>query len=186
MEVGKVKRVAGPLVQATGLKASMYDLVLVGEEGLMSEVIGISGNKHIIQVYEDTGGVRPGEPVKETGAPLVAQLGPGILTQIYDGIQRPLPKLAEASGDFISRGLFVDGIDHKKKWEFKSVVKKGDTVKPGQAIGEVQEQLLIKHKIMVPPKHKGGAVKEIYSGNFTVDETVLVFEDGSKLLQYQT
>jgi len=84
MEVGKVKRVAGPLVQATGLKSSMYDLVLVGEEGLMSEVIGISGNKHIIQVYEDTGGVRPGEPVKETGAPLVAQLGPGILTQIYE------------------------------------------------------------------------------------------------------
>ena len=96
MEVGKIKRVAGPLVQATGLKASMYDLVLVGEEGLMSEVIDISGNKHIIQVYEDTGGVRPGEPVKETGAPLVAQLGPGILTQIYDGIQRPLPKLAPA------------------------------------------------------------------------------------------
>jgi len=181
MEVGKVKRVAGPLVQATGLKASMYDLVLVGEEGLMSEVIGISGNKHIIQVYEDTGGVRPGEPVKETGAPLVAQLGPGILTQIYDGIQRPLPKLSEASGDFISRGLFVDGIDHKKKWEFKPVVKKGDVVKPGQSFGEVQEQLLINHKIMVPPKNKGGTIKEIYSGNFTVDETVAVFEDGSKL-----
>jgi len=151
MEVGKIKRVAGPLVQATGLKASMYDLVLVGEEGLMSEVIGISGNKHIIQVYEDTSGVRPGEPVKETGAPLVAQLGPGILTQIYDGIQRPLPMLAAASGDFISRGLFVDGIDHKKKWDFKAVVKKGDVVKPGQPIGEVQEQLLIKHRIMVPP-----------------------------------
>ncbi len=181
MEVGKIKRVAGPLVQATGLKASMYDLVLVGEEGLMSEVIGISGNKHIIQVYEDTGGVRPGEPVKETGAPLVAQLGPGILTQIYDGIQRPLPKLAEASGDFISRGLFVDGIDHKKKWEFKPTAKKGDVLKPGQAFGEVQEQLLIKHKIMVPPNQKGGTIKEIYSGNFTVDETVLVFEDNSKL-----
>ena len=136
MEVGKIKRVAGPLVQATGLKASMYDLVLVGEEGLMSEVIGISGNKHIIQVYEDTGGVRPGEPVKETGAPLVAQLGPGILTQIYDGIQRPLPKLAEMSGDFISRGLFVDGIDHKKKWEFKPLAKAGDEVGPGSIIGE--------------------------------------------------
>ena len=181
MEVGKVKRVAGPLVQAIGLKASMYDLVLVGEEGLMSEVIGISGNKHIIQVYEDTGGVRPGEPVKETGAPLVAQLGPGILTQIYDGIQRPLPKLAEMSGDFISRGLFVDGIDHKKKWEFKPTAKKGDVLKPGQAFGEVQEQLLINHKIMVPPKMKGGAIKDIYSGNFTVDETVCVLEDGTEL-----
>lgn len=185
MEVGKVKRVAGPVVQATGLKASMYDLVLVGEEGLMSEVIGISGNKHVIQVYEDTGGVRPGEPVKETGAPLVAQLGPGILTSIYDGIQRPLTKLAEASGDFISRGLFVDGIDHKKKWEFKPTIKKGDTVKAGQTIGEVQEQLLIKHKIMVPPKSKGGSIKEIYAGNFTVDETVGVLDDGTKLTMLQ-
>ena len=181
MEVGKVKRVAGPLVQAVGLKSSMYDLVLVGEEGLMSEVIGISGNKHIIQVYEDTGGVRPGEPVKETGAPLVAQLGPGILTQIYDGIQRPLPMLAEASGDFISRGLFVDGIDHKKKWEFNPEVKKGDVVKPGQSIGWVQEQLLIKHKIMIPPNLKGGTIKEIHSGNFTVEEPVAVLDDGTKI-----
>lgn len=185
MEVGKVKRVAGPVVQATGLKASMYDLVLVGNEGLMSEVIGISGNKHVIQVYEDTSGVRPGEPVKETGAPLVAQLGPGILTSIYDGIQRPLTKLAEASGDFISRGLFVDGIDHKKKWEFTPTVKKGDVVKPGQEIGTVQEQLLIKHKIMVPPKAKGGAIKEVYSGNFTVEEPVAVLDDGSKLTMLQ-
>lgn len=185
MEVGRVKRVAGPVVQAVGLKASMYDLVLVGEEGLMSEVIGISGDKHIIQVYEDTSGIKPGEPVKETGGPLVAQLGPGILTQIYDGVQRPLPLLAEKSGDFISRGLFVDGVDHKKKWEFKPLVKKGDTVKPGQPIGEVQEQLLIKHKIMVPPKHKGGVVKEIYSGNFTVEETVCVLEDGSELTMLQ-
>lgn len=185
MEVGKVKRVAGPVVQATGLKASMYDLVLVGEEGLMSEVIGISGNKHVIQVYEDTGGVKPGEPVKETGAPLVAQLGPGILTSIYDGIQRPLTKLAEASGDFISRGLFVDGIDHKKKWEFKPIVKKGDAIKAGQTLGEVQEQLLIKHKIMVPPRTKATSIKEIYAGNFTVDETIAVLEDGTKLTMLQ-
>jgi len=180
-----VKRVAGTVVQATGLKASMYDLVLVGEEGLMSEVIGISGNKHVIQVYEDTSGVRPGEPVKETGAPLVAQLGPGILTSIYDGIQRPLPILAERSGDFISRGLFVDGIDHKKKWEFNPVVKKGDVVKPGQPIGEVQEQLLIKHRIMVPPNFKGGTVKEIHSGNFNVEEIVAVLEDGTPLTMLQ-
>jgi len=185
MEVGKIFRVAGPVVQAIGLKASMYDLVLVGEEGLMSEVIGISGNKHVIQVYEDTGGVKPGEPVKETGGSLVAQLGPGMLTSIYDGIQRPLKKLAEASGDFISRGLFVDGIDHKKKWEFKPTVKKGDAVKAGQTVGEVQEQLLIKHKIMVPPKSKGGTIKEIYSGNFTVEETVAVLDDGTNLTMLQ-
>ncbi|MEA2045586.1 MAG: V-type ATP synthase subunit A [Euryarchaeota archaeon] len=185
MEVGKVYRVAGPVVQATGLKSHMYDLVLVGEDGLMSEVIGISGDKHIIQVYEDTAGVRPGEPVKETGAALVAQLGPGILTSIYDGVQRPLPSLAEASGDFISRGLFVDGIDHKKKWDFEPVVKKGDRIKPGQTVGTVQEQLLIKHKVMVPPNLKGGEVKEIYSGNFTVEETVCVLDDGTELPMIQ-
>ena len=186
MEVGtgKVHRVAGPVVQATGLKSHMYDLVLVGEEGLMSEIIGIAGDKHVIQVYEDTAGVKPGEPVKETGAPLVAQLGPGILTSIYDGIQRPLPQLVEASGNFISRGLFVDGIDHKKKWEFTPVVKKGDKVEPGQTIGTVQEQLLIKHKIMVPPG-KRGTVKEIKSGNFTVEETICVLEDGTELPMIQ-
>lgn len=186
MEVGtgKVHRVAGPVVQATGLKSHMYDLVLVGEEGLMSEVIGISGDKHVIQVYEDTAGVKPGEPVKETGAPLVAQLGPGILTSIYDGIQRPLPQLIEASGNFISRGLFVDGIDHKKKWEFTPVVKKGDKVEPGQTIGTVQEQLLIKHKIMMPPD-KRGTVKEIKSGNFTVEDTICVLEDGTELPMIQ-
>jgi V/A-type H+-transporting ATPase subunit A len=186
MEVGtgKVHRIAGPVVQATGLKSHMYDLVLVGEEGLMSEIIGIAGDKHVIQVYEDTAGVKPGEPVKETGAPLVAQLGPGILTSIYDGIQRPLPKLVEASGNFISRGLFVDGIDHKKKWEFTPVVKKGDKVEPGQTIGTVQEQLLIKHKIMMPPD-KRGTIKEIKSGNFTVEETICVLEDGTELPMIQ-
>ncbi len=186
MEVGtgKVHRVAGPVVQATGLKSHMYDLVLVGEEGLMSEIIGIAGDKHVIQVYEDTAGVKPGEPVKETGAPLVAQLGPGILTSIYDGIQRPLPKLVEASGNFISRGLFVDGIDHKKKWEFEPVAKKGDKLEPGQTIGTVQEQLLIKHKIMMPPD-KRGTVKEIKSGNFTVEETICVLEDGTELPMIQ-
>lgn len=186
MEVGtgKVHRIAGPVVQATGLKSHMYDLVLVGEEGLMSEVIGIAGDKHVIQVYEDTAGVKPGEPVKETGAALVAQLGPGILTSIYDGIQRPLPQLVEASGNFISRGLFVDGIDHKKKWEFTPVAKKGDKVEPGQTIGTVQEQLLIKHKIMMPPD-KRGTIKEIKSGNFTVEETICVLEDGTELPMIQ-
>ena len=186
MEVGtgKVHRVAGPVVQATGLKSHMYDLVLVGEEGLMSEIIGIAGDKHVIQVYEDTAGVKPGEPVKETGAPLVAQLGPGILTSIYDGIQRPLPQLVEASGNFISRGLFVDGIDHKKKWEFTAVAKKGDKVEPGQTIGTVQEQLLIKHKIMMPPD-KRGTIKEIHSGNFNVEDTICVLEDGTELPMIQ-
>jgi len=186
MEVGagKVYRIAGPVVQATGLKSHMYDLVLVGEEGLMSEVIGIAGDKHVIQVYEDTAGVKPGEPVKETGAPLVAQLGPGILTSIYDGIQRPLPQLVEASGNFIGRGLFVDGIDHKKKWEFTPVAKKGDKVEPGQTIGTVQEQLLIKHKIMMPPD-KRGTIKEVHSGNFTVEDTICVLEDGTELPMIQ-
>lgn len=181
----KVKRVAGPVVHGLGLKSSMYDLVLVGEEELMSEVIGISGDVHVIQVYEDTSGVRPGEPITETGQPLVAQLAPGILTSIYDGIQRPLTVLAEQSGDFIGRGLFVDGVDHQKKWDFEPVVKKGDRVKPGDPVGIVQEQLLIKHKVMVPPNIKGGVVKEIYSGNFNIEETICVLEDGTELPMLQ-
>ena len=151
----------------------MYDLVLVGEEGLMSEVIGISGNKHIIQVYEDTGGVRPGEPVKETGAPLVAQLGPGILTQIYDGIQRPLPKLAEMSGDFISRGLFVDGIDHKKKWEFKPTAKKGDVLKAPRLLVRFKSSCSSSIRSWSHPSIRAELSREIYSGNFNVDEICL-------------
>lgn len=146
---GVIYRVSGPVVIATGISARMYDVVHVGEEQLMGEVIKIVGDYSTIQVYEDTSGVRPGEPVTNTGNPLVVELGPGLLQSVYDGIQRPLPVLRERQGDFIERGVSVPGLDREKKWDFKPTVKVGDTVSEGQTIGEVMEDTML-HKIMVP------------------------------------
>ena len=181
MEVkGEIYRVAGPVVTAIGLQAKMYDLVKVGNEGLMGEVIQIVKDKTIIQVYEETGGVRPGEPCVTTGTSLSVELGPGLLSSIYDGVQRPLHVLLAKVGSFIQRGVTADGLDHKKIWEFKPVVKKGDFVKGGEVIGVVQETVNVEHKIMVPPDISG-TVSEIKSGNFTVIETVCTLTDGTEL-----
>ena len=130
----------------------MYDVVRVGNEKLMGEVIQIDNEKTIIQVYEDTSGIKPGEPVENTGNPLSVELGPGMLKSIYDGIQRPLPILVEKMGDFIKRGVDAPGLDHSKKWEFKATAKPGMDVKGGDIIGEVVETEGIVHKIMVHPK----------------------------------
>jgi len=181
VSVGEIFRISGPLVVAEGLKARMYDLCKVGEERLMGEVVGLAGDKVLIQVYEDTSGIRPGEKVVNTGMPLSVDLGPGLIGNIYDGVQRPLPLLKEISGDFISRGIEAPGIDKKKKWDFQPLIKKGDEVKAGQIIGKVQETEVVEHRILVPPNLKGGKVKEVYSGNFTVDETIAVLEDGTEL-----
>jgi V/A-type H+/Na+-transporting ATPase subunit A len=178
---GTVHRVSGPVVTATGIKPAMYDIVRVGDERLMGEVIQIEGEHSIIQVYEDTSGVKPGEPVENTGLPLVVELGPGLLTSIYDGIQRPLQVLQEQMGHFILRGVDVPGLDHKKKWEFKPTVKKGDKVGPGAVIGTVQESKSILHKVMVPPDAEASVVKEIKAGSFTVEETIGSLESGLKL-----
>jgi V/A-type H+/Na+-transporting ATPase subunit A len=178
---GSVYRVSGPVVTATGIKPAMYDIVRVGDERLMGEVIQIEGDYSIIQVYEDTSGVKPGEPVENTGLPLVVELGPGLLTSIYDGIQRPLEVLQQQMGHFILRGVDVPGLDHKKKWDFKPSVKKGDKVVPGQVIGTVQETKSILHKVMVPPNVEGGAVKDIKAGAFTVEDTICTLENGAKL-----
>ncbi len=177
-EKGTVYRVSGPVVTATGIKPGMYDIVRVGDERLMGEVIQIQGEYSIIQVYEDTSGVKPGEPVENTGLPLVVELGPGLLTSIYDGIQRPLEVLQEQMGHFILRGVDVPGLDHEKKWEFKPTSKKGDKVVPGQIVGTVQESKSILHKIMVPPNLKGGAIKDIKAGNFTIDDTIVTLDSG--------
>ena len=123
---GVLYRIAGPVVVAKGLKARMYDVVKVGKEKLMGEVIQISEDKTIIQVYEDTSGIKPGEPVINTGKPLSVELGPGLLGSIYDGIQRPLPVLMKKVGDFISRGVEAPGLDPNKKWGFKPLAKKGE------------------------------------------------------------
>ena len=180
MEQGVIYRIAGPVVVAKGIKPRMYDVCRVGKEKLMGEVIQITGDKVIIQVYEDTSGIKPGEPVTNTGEPLKVELGPGLLTSIYDGIQRPLPVLIKQMGDFIKRGVDAPGLDHSKKWDFKATAKKGDDVKGGSILGEVEETQGIKHKILVPPNQEG-KISEINSGKFTVDEVIGKLDKGFEL-----
>ncbi len=177
--MGVLKRIAGPVVTAVNLDAHMYDVVKVGREELMGEVIKIAGGDVIIQVYEDTSGIRPGEPVINTGLSLSVELGPGLLTSIYDGIQRPLSVLVQKMGNFIERGVTAPGLNHTKKWEFKPLVKEGTNVSPGSIIGEVQETNIV-HKIMVPPNMAGGTVKSIKSGSFTIEEVICVLDNGTE------
>jgi V/A-type H+/Na+-transporting ATPase subunit A len=172
MSNGVVYRVTGPVVAAKGLEgAKMFDVVRVGDLGLVGEVIRLQGDTATLQIYEDTTGLRPGEKVVNTGQALSVELGPGLLTSIYDGIQRPLNVLREQSGDFISRGLVIPPLDEKKKWDFKAVKKAGDKVVPGEVLGTVQETPLISHKIMVPPG-VSGELKELKEGSFTIREKV--------------
>ena len=167
-----VTRISGPVVAAKGLEgARMFDIVRIGEMGLVGEIIRLEGNTAQIQVYEDTTGLRPGEKIVNTNRPLSMQLGPGLLTSIFDGIQRPLDVLREESGDFISRGKMIPALDQKKKWDFIPVKKKGEQVAPGEIIGEVQETPLIKHKIMIPHNLSGELV-DISEGQFTVNDNV--------------
>ena len=133
-ENGVIYRISGPVVTATGIAPRMYEVVRVGNEGLMGEVIELHGEQSVIQVYEETSGIEPGEPVIRTGQTLSVQLGPGLLTQIYDGIQRPLPKLEETMGVFITRGVDADGLDLTKEWEFVPTVKVGDELSAGHVI----------------------------------------------------
>ncbi|MBI2130490.1 V-type ATP synthase subunit A [Candidatus Woesearchaeota archaeon] len=180
MEKGVLYRIAGPVVVAKGISPRMYDVCRVGNERLMGEVIQIEGEKSIIQVYEDTSGIKPGEPVVNTGEPLKVELGPGMLTSIYDGIQRPLPVLIKQMGDFIKRGVDAPALDQSKKWDFKAVAKKGDKVTGGSIIGEVEETPGIIHRIMVPP-NISGTLQEIKSGKFTVNDIVAKLDKGAEL-----
>ena len=167
-----VTRISGPVVAAKGLEgARMFDIVRIGEMGLVGEIIRLEGNTAQIQVYEDTTGLKPGEKIVNTNRPLSLQLGPGLLTSIFDGIQRPLDVLRKESGDFISRGKMIPALDQKKKWDFIPVKKKGEQVAPGEIIGEVQETPLIKHKIMIPHNLSGELV-DISEGQFTVNDNV--------------
>ena len=180
---GVIYRVAGPVVTATGISPKMYDVVHVGKEQLMGEVIKIVGDYSIIQVYEDTSGIKPGEPVTNTGRPLSVELGPGLLTSVYDGIQRPLPVLREKMGDFIYRGVSAPGLDHEKKWDFVPAVSEGAAVSAGEVLGTVQEGPMV-HKIMVPIEIGKGKVESIKSGSFTIDETIAVI-DGKEVSMVQ-
>jgi V/A-type H+-transporting ATPase subunit A len=180
--VGEINRVAGPVVTATGISPKMYDVIQVGHEKLLGEVIKIIGNKTVIQVYEDTSGIRPGEPVISTGLPLVAELGPGLLGSVYDGILRPLPDLMAAMGDFIKRGVTAPGLDRKIKYTFTPSVKKGDKVVQGQILGTAPERSIV-HKIIVPVG-MSGTIQEIKGGDFTVMDPIGTI-DGQSITMMQ-
>lgn len=177
---GVVYRISGPVVTAKGIRPRMYDVVLVGEQRLMGEVIGLEGDQIVVQVYEDTSGIRPGEPIEATGQSLQVELGPGLLSSIYDGIQRPLEVLKDKMGDFIARGVTAPGLDHAKKWDFTATAKAGDAVSGGAILGTVQETANIEHKIMVPPGVEG-KVAQLASGSYTIDEVIGKLENGTEL-----
>ncbi|MDF9744886.1 ATP synthase subunit A [Natrinema salsiterrestre] len=185
-EDGVIESVSGPVVTATDLDARMNDVVYVGDEGLMGEVIEIEGNLTTIQVYEETSGVGPGEPVQNTGEPLSVDLGPGMLDSIYDGVQRPLDVLEEKMGTaFLDRGVDAPGIDLEKEWEFTPEVEEGDAVEPGDVVGVVEETVTIDHKVMVPPDYEGGDVTAIEHGEFNVEETVVELDNGEEIQMHQ-
>jgi V/A-type H+-transporting ATPase subunit A len=181
---GEIYRISGPVVTIQGINTRMYDVVKIGHERLMGEVIGIEGDRSIVQVYEETAGIRPGEPVENTGMPLSVQLGPGLLESIYDGIQRPLPLLRDKMGDFIERGVMADGLDQEKLWEFKSTAKAGDAISGGDVIGTVQETINVEHRIMVPP-NVSGTIDEIKDGKFKVVDTICTLTNGTELQMMQ-
>lgn len=180
MSKGIIQKVAGPLVIAEGMRdANMFDVVRVSEQRLIGEIIEMHGDKASIQVYEETSGLGPGEPVESTGSPLSVELGPGLIGSIYDGIQRPLDKIMEISGSNLKRGVEVSSLDRDKKWEFTPCAKIGDKVTAGDCLGTVQETAVVTQKIMVPNK-LSGTVKSISGGSYTVDDTVAVIttDDG--------
>lgn len=173
-ETGKIVKVAGPLIVAEGLKnCKMFDVVRVSDKNLIGEIIELRGDRASIQVYEETGGLGTGEDVVSTNEPLSVELGPGIIEGIYDGIQRPLNKLVEATGDRIARGVSMSALDREKKWKFVPKVAKGDKVSAGDIIGTVQENKVVEHRIMVPFGVEG-TVSKISEGEFTIDDVVCV------------
>ncbi len=182
---GVIESVSGPVVTATDLNARMNDVVYVGEEGLMGEVIEIEGNVTTIQVYEETSAVSPGETVTNTGEPLSVDLGPGMLDTIYDGVQRPLDVLESQMGAFLDRGVDAPGIDLEKTWEFSPTVEVGEEVGPGDIVGTVDETVSIEHKVLVPPDFEGGEVESIEAGAFTVEETVATLDSGEEVTMHQ-
>ena len=174
MQVGKIVKVSGPLIVAEGMGDSkINDVVRVSDKQLIGEIIELRGDLASIQVYEETGGLGPGENVYSTGAPLSVELAPGLIESIFDGIQRPLSKMRALSGDRIARGVSAPAIDHEKKWDFVPSVKKGDKVTAGNVLGTVQENVLVLHKIMVPFGVEG-TVKEIKKGSFNIEEPIAV------------
>ena len=183
---GKIVRISGPVIEANNMRgAKMYDVVRVGDENLIGEIIRLNEDVVTIQVYEDTNGLKPGEKVVSTDMPLSVELGPGLLTNIYDGIQRPLPTIYDETGDFIERGVETNAIDRKKKWHFKPTIKAGDKVKGCDILGEVQETSIILHKIMVPPDIEGTLLSIEKEGKFTVEDDIAIIKTDQGNLKLQ-
>ncbi|MEM3737237.1 MAG: V-type ATP synthase subunit A [Candidatus Bathyarchaeia archaeon] len=180
---GIISHIAGPVVSAKNMSGSqMYELVRVGSERLIGEIIRIEGDKATIQVYEETSGLRPGEAIERTGKPLSAELGPGLISQIYDGIQRPLPSIQSLVGSFFKRGVVAHPLDRSKKWKFIPAVKVGAELVGGDILGTVQETPLVTHKILVPP-NVSGKVVDITEGSYSVDETVASLEGPKGIIE---
>lgn len=172
MKEGKIVKVSGPLVVAEGIdEAKMFDVARVSEKGLIGEIIELRGDRAAIQVYEETGGLGPGEPVYCTGLPLSVELGPGLVESIYDGIQRPLSVIRDQVGNYITRGTYVPALDRDKRWHFKPTLKRGGQVVEGDILGTIDETPVVIHKVMVPIGIEG-TIEEIWEGEFTVEEAV--------------
>ncbi|WP_312649361.1 V-type ATP synthase subunit A [Proteiniclasticum sp.] len=185
MKVGKIIKVSGPLVIAEGMdEANVYDVVQVSDRKLIGEIIEMRGDRASIQVYEETTGIGPGEPVYTTGEPLSVELGPGLIEAMFDGIQRPLNAIMERVGDFLEKGVDVNALNREKLWKFTPTVKVGDEISQGDVIGTVQETSIVLHKIMVP-FGVSGVVKEVKEGEFTIVDTVCVLESGKELTMLQ-
>ena len=189
MNIGKITKVSGPLIEAEGLTdANIYDVVEVSKDKLIGEIIEMRGDVASIQVYEETTGIGPGDEVRSTGRPLSVELGPGMLERMYDGIQRPLEKLEMLAGNFLEKGVTAPALDREKLWDFEPSAKVGDQVVPGDILGTVEETTVITHKVMVP-YGVSGKLKDIKAGEFTVADTIAVVEteDGDKeinMIQY--
>jgi V/A-type H+/Na+-transporting ATPase subunit A len=183
---GKIQRISGPAVIAEGMMgARMYDIVRVGTENLVGEIIRLDGETAFVQVYEDTAGLRVGEPVVSTGLPLAVELGPGMLNGIFDGIQRPLDKIMQASGTYIDRGITVNALSREATWSFTPGVEVGAVVQGGQSIGTVPE-FTFTHKILVPPRVKGTIATIAPAGDYTVDDVIATLEDGTEIRMLHT
>ncbi|TLM77439.1 MAG: V-type ATP synthase subunit A, partial [Actinobacteria bacterium] len=186
MIAGTISRITGPVVTAEGMTGSkMYDVVRVGAQGLMGEVIRLEGDLATIQVYEDTSGLMVGDAVESTENPLMVELGPGLLSSIYDGVQRPLPVVAQQSGDYIERGTVASALDRERLWHVVPKVEAGAQVGPGDIVATTQESETIEHRIMVPPGLSGTVVKVVAEGDYNVDTTLLTLDGGGEVKMSQ-
>lgn len=170
---GVISKISGPVIQAKKMRGShMGDVVKVGKEKLIGEIIRLNEDNATIQVYEETTGIMPGEPVLDTGTPLSVELGPGLLKSIYDGIQRPLPLIMHKTGDFVSRGVDIPALDRKRKWSFGPLIKSGTKVEGGDIIGELEETTLVTHRVMIPPNLRGTLSWIVKKGDYTIEEPI--------------